>query len=151
MVVVIYLLDTDALISLIRGMKSTRKGSVARLRAEQVAVKCQQSQARGDTVGTSSITVSELEFGAQRSRNYEREIRVVRRALAPFESFAYEPVVCPVHYGRLRMELETAGQPIGALDMLIAAHALALEAVLVTNNTDHFKRIEGLHVENWVR
>ncbi|ONZ89863.1 PIN domain-containing protein, partial [Burkholderia cenocepacia] len=54
-------------------------------------------------------------------------------------------------YGRLRAELEKQGQLIGANDMLIAAHALAVDAVLVTDNTAEFTRVAGLPVENWLR
>ena len=52
-------------------------------------------------------------------------------------------------YGSLRTDLEKRGQQIGALDTIIASHALALDAVLVTNNTREFKRVKGLRYENW--
>lgn len=54
-------------------------------------------------------------------------------------------------YGPLRSELERQGRPIGALDMLIAAHALALGCTLVTNNTREFERVPGLRLENWAQ
>jgi tRNA(fMet)-specific endonuclease VapC len=69
--------------------------------------------------------------------------------LVPFEVFDYEGGTCPAHYGRIRYELEQAGQAIGAMDLLIAAHALALAATLVTNNLAHFQRISGLSVTGW--
>lgn len=53
------------------------------------------------------------------------------------------------HYGRLRALLEVAGTPISPMDMLIAAHAVALRAILITNNTREFRRVPGLKVENW--
>ena len=53
------------------------------------------------------------------------------------------------HYGKLRAMLERNGTPIGPLDMLIAAHALALETTLVTNNVREFQRVLGLAIENW--
>jgi len=53
-------------------------------------------------------------------------------------------------YGRIRAGLERKGLPIGAMDMLIAAHALSLGANLVTNNETEFRRVSGLRVENWV-
>ena len=58
----------------------------------------------------------------------------------------------PAHarYGRIRAELEAAGTPIGPNDLLIAAHALAVDAVLVTANTREFLRVPGLQVENWL-
>jgi tRNA(fMet)-specific endonuclease VapC len=53
-------------------------------------------------------------------------------------------------YGQLRADLERRGQLIGANDMLIAAHALAIDAVIVTDNTDEFSRVQGLRLENWL-
>jgi predicted nucleic acid-binding protein len=55
------------------------------------------------------------------------------------------------HYGRLRSELEKRGSPIGAYDLLIAAHAIALRLILVTNNVREFRRVSGLRLENWVQ
>jgi tRNA(fMet)-specific endonuclease VapC len=57
--------------------------------------------------------------------------------------------ISPAHYGRVRHELERAGKMIGAMDLLIAAHALAIAATLVTNNLAHFQRISGLSVIQW--
>lgn len=54
-------------------------------------------------------------------------------------------------YGRLRAGLEATGKPIGPNDMLIAAHACATGAILVTDNTGEFSRIRGPRVENWIR
>lgn len=142
----IYLLDTDTLIYMIRGLKprSRRRG-----RAERLVAHCQQAQDEGNTVGLSSITVSELEYGARRSRDYAAELRAVHKVLLPFELFDYDAVRAPHEYGRLRDELDLAGAPIGAMDLLIAAHALALSATLVTNNLGYFRRVQGLPVENW--
>lgn len=53
------------------------------------------------------------------------------------------------HFGRIRLELEMEGTPIGAYDLLIAAHAVSLRLILVTNNVREFGRIRGLRVENW--
>lgn len=145
----IYLLDTDTLIFMIRGLKPRRRKTVAHRRAQRVVDECRARDRNGHIVGLSSITVSELEYGARLSEDYEREKRAVRKVLVPFTAFPYDAVSCPVHYGRIRHALEVAGQPIGALDMFIAAHALALDAVLITNNTDHFGRIDGLQIENW--
>jgi tRNA(fMet)-specific endonuclease VapC len=63
--------------------------------------------------------------------------------------FDYDGAACPAYYGRIRHELERAGLAIGAMDLLIAAHALALAATLVTNNFTHFKGISGLSVTRW--
>jgi len=53
-------------------------------------------------------------------------------------------------YGEIRVALEKSGRPIGAMDLLVAAHALSLDARLVTNNEKEFKRVRGLRVENWI-
>ena len=84
--------------------------------------RCRDAQAKGDVVGLSAITVSELEFGAYNSGDYDTEIVAVRKILTPFEVFEYDGTICPTHYGRIRHELEQAGQAIGAMDLLIAAH-----------------------------
>src|SRR5262249_1863831 len=81
---------------------------------------------------------------AYNSGDYDTEIAAVRKILTPFEVFDYDGATCPAHYGRIRHELEQAGQAIGAMDLLIAAHALALHAPLVTNNLAHFHPISGL-------
>ena len=99
-------------------------------------------------VGVSAITAAELTFGAARSGS-ERNRRVVQRALdavvvAPFDQAAAQA------YGQIRMTLQRQGTPIGALDMLIAAHAIALGVPLATNNHREFRRVPGLRVENWL-
>lgn len=102
-------------------------------------------------MGLSAVTVSELEFGARKSGNYADEIAAVHKVLTPFDLYSYDAVSCPEHYGRLRHDLETKGRSIGSMDMLIAAHAMALSAALVTNNDAHFSRIAGLRVVNWLK
>jgi tRNA(fMet)-specific endonuclease VapC len=144
-----YVLDTDILIYMIRGLKSTRK-PVQRQRAQALAERCRQTQTAGDTVGISAVTVSELEFGARHSGDYAAEIAAVRKVLTPFDLFDYDAVACPPHYGRVRHEVESAGMTIGAMDLLIAAHAVALGATLVSNNLVHFARVRGLKTANWL-
>ena len=146
----IYLLDTDLLIFLVRGLKALHRRQ-PRQQATVVLEHCRKAQANGDSVGLSAVTVSELEFGARNSDNYEREIAAVHKILTPFEVHDYDAVLCPQHYGRVRHELEAKGKSIGAMDLLIAAQALALRGTLVTNNEAHFSRIEGLKVVNWLK
>ena len=145
----LFLLDSDIVIFVLRGLKAPARQRSRRDKAMAVVGRCRSAQARGDHVGLSAITVSELEFGAHKSEVYENEIVAVRKLLTPFEIFDYDGVTCPPHYGRVRHELEQAGRPIGAMDLLIAAHALALGATLVTNNLGHFRRITGLKVTQW--
>jgi tRNA(fMet)-specific endonuclease VapC len=146
----IHLLDTDCLICMIRGGRS----SARRRRREQSAVleeNCRRVQAAGDHVGLSAVTVSELEFGARLNGRYGQEMAAVRKVLAPFRFYDYDAVQCPPHYGRVRQELESSGRSIGCEELLIAAHALALDAILVTNKDAHFRRISGLRVVNWLK
>ncbi len=100
-------------------------------------------------VGVSSITVAELYFGAQKSQRPDQNQQAVEQFLLPLTvaQFDYDAAVI---YGRIRAGLEQQGTPIGALDTLIAAHALSLGVTLVTNNVQEFSRVQGLAVENWV-
>ncbi len=105
----IYLLDTDLLIFMIRGLKTTARRARQRRQADALLDRCRQAQAADDSVGLSAITVSELEFGAQNSARYEEEIAAVAQVLTPFDLYDYDAVVCPKHYGRIRHELENVG------------------------------------------
>jgi len=149
LIAVLYILDTDMVIFMLRGLKAPARQRTRRDTALAVVARCREAQAKGDVVALSAVTVSELEFGAYNSGNYDTEIVAVRKILTPFEVFDYDGATCPPHYGRIRHELEQAGQAIGAMDLLIAAHALALAATLVTNNLAHFQRIAGLSVRRW--
>jgi tRNA(fMet)-specific endonuclease VapC len=146
---VLYILDTDMVIFMLRGLKAPARQRARRDRALALVTRCREVQEKGDAVGLSAITVSELEFGAYNSGDYDTEIAAVRKILTPFEVFDFDGVTCPAHYGRIRHDLEQAGRTIGAMDLLIAAHALALAATLVTNNLAHFQRIAGLPVTRW--
>ena len=145
----LYILDTDMVIFMLRGLKAPARQRARREKALALVARCREAQPKGDIFGLSAVTVSELEFGAYNSGNYDTEIVAVRKILTPFEVFGYEGTTCPLHYGRIRHELEQAGQAIGAMDLLIAAHALALAATLVTNNLSHFQRVSGLSVIRW--
>src|SRR5579864_7058986 len=121
-----YLLDTDTLIFMVRGLKPGSRPSPHK-KAQKIADRCRQVQAAGEVLALSAITVSELEFGARGSADYPGEMAAVAKVIAPFKLFDYDSDSCPVHYGRIREDLERAGVPIGAMDLLIAAHACALD------------------------
>jgi tRNA(fMet)-specific endonuclease VapC len=144
----IYLLDTDMLIYMIRGHKTSARRQV-RERARHLVERCRQAQDEGHAVGVSAITVSELDFGARKSGRYEKESAAIAKILAPLETYDYDAVDCAAPYGYIRHTLEEAGQAIGAMDLLIGAHALSLDATLVTNNLTHFRRVPGLKFTNW--
>ena len=98
---------------------------------------------------TSVIVACELRYGAAKrgSRRLTRQVEAVLDALT---IRALESDVERV-YAAVRVALERKGTPIGAHDMLIAAHARALDAVCVTDNVGEFKRVPALKVENWIR
>lgn len=99
-------------------------------------------------VAVSSITGAELAFGVAKSGS-QRNHEALEKFLAPLEVLPFD--VGAMHaYGPLRADLQRRGQPIGSLDTLIAAHALALGATLVTNNIEEFRRVPALICENWV-
>lgn len=106
-----------------------------------------QEYSTGD-IGVSSITATELAYGVAKSGSAKNRA-ALEKFLAPLEIAAFNDAVF-WRYGEIRAELERRGQPIGSLDTLIAAHALVLDATLVTNNTAEFARIAGLRLENWV-
>jgi len=97
----------------------------------------------------SSITISELMYGAYKSQQIERNLQALESFLMPFEIVDYD-YVASIEYGKIRASLEKKGQVIGNMDMQIAGHALALDMTLVTNNTKEFARIDGLSLDNWV-
>lgn len=100
-----------------------------------------------EDVGLSSITVAELSFGVAKGRS-ARNREALAAFLLPLEVAPFDRQAA-LAYGDVRAELERRGSPIGPLDLLIAAHALSVGAVLVTNNLREFKRVGGLRCENW--
>lgn len=99
-------------------------------------------------IGVSSVTVSELMYGAEKSAHSEKNRLRLSEFLRPFTVIAYDETAAVV-YGTIRADLEKRGRLIGPLDTLIAAHALSLNLILVTNNEKEFQRVSGLRVENW--
>jgi len=99
-------------------------------------------------VGVSSITVAELVHGAQKSSQVEQNMAALEQFLLPLEMADFDQRAA-IAYGFVRASLERAGNVIGSMDMLIGAHALSLDVVLVTNNTGEFKRIPNLKIEDW--
>ena len=101
-----------------------------------------------DNICTSIIVAAELRYGCAKSGS-KRLLKAVDDLLGEIHVLPFE-VPADAEYGGIRSELETAGKPIGGNDLLIAAHAYATGATIVTANTDEFKRIRGLNVENWL-
>jgi len=130
-----WLLDTNICIYLIKN-KPARL--LERLREIDIA-----------SVAVSSITTAELQYGVAKSARPEQNGLALAAFLAPLEVAAFDDAAAAA-YGVVRARLERAGTPIGSLDMLIAAHALALDRTVVTNNTREFGRVSGLRVADWV-
>jgi tRNA(fMet)-specific endonuclease VapC len=129
-----YLLDTNILSDLIRNPQ----GKVARRIAK----------AGEDNVCTSIIVAAELRYGCEKSGSTKLrkavEDMLGEIAVLPFEAPA------DADYGAIRAQLESAGTPIGGNDLLIAAHARALGAIIVTANVQEFRRVGDVKVENWL-
>jgi len=98
-------------------------------------------------IAISSVTASELTFGVVKSGS-EKNRQALALFFAPLEILPFDASVI-WHYGEVSCDLERRGTPIGSLDTMIAAHARALNAVLVTNKVREFSRVDGLRVENW--
>jgi tRNA(fMet)-specific endonuclease VapC len=130
-----FLLDTNIVSDLVRNPR----GRIAnKIRAEGET-----------TIATSIIVAAELRFGAAKSGS----LALARQLDAILGVLPVLPFKAPAerHYAEIRARLEAAGQPIGANDLLIAAHALALGLVIVSANSKEFKRVPGLKHVNWLR
>jgi tRNA(fMet)-specific endonuclease VapC len=101
----------------------------------------------GIGLGISSITVAELYYGVRKSGSH-RNLVALRHFLEPLEIADFDAQAAEM-YAVVRQSLESNGTLIGPLDTQIAAHALALDVVLVTNNIREFSRVSGLRLENW--
>jgi len=100
-------------------------------------------------IGISVITLAELQYGASKSSRPKQNREALEQFLSPLEVAALDRRAT-VAYGTVRAALEKKGRPIGAMDLLIAAHALSLRVRLVTNDEREFRHVPGLRVENWV-
>jgi tRNA(fMet)-specific endonuclease VapC len=129
-----FMLDTNICIYIIRRKPAEVIHKAKSIDASQVCI--------------SAITLSELEYGVQKSANAAKNRFALAEFVTPFEILPFdgEAAAC---YGEIRAMLERKGSPIGSMDMLIAAHALSHNLTLVTNNEKEFKRIPSLRVTNW--
>ena len=129
-----YLLDTNILSDLIRNPQGRAAKRIAKVGE--------------DNVCTSIIVAAELRYGCARSGS-RRLIEAVEELLSEIDVLPFD-VPADATYGMIRAALEASGKPIGGNDLLIAAHAQATAATIVTANEGEFKRIRGLKVENWL-
>lgn len=130
-----YMLDTDISSYILRG-KSPRLGE----KLDDVGL---------DVVCISVITRAELLYGSKRLPPANPLHEAIERYFKQVRTLAWDPAAAS-YYADIRHQLVTSGQPIGELDMMIAAHSLSAGAILVTNNTRHYERItQPLSLENW--
>jgi tRNA(fMet)-specific endonuclease VapC len=106
-------------------------------------------QHRMGEIGLCSVVAAELAYGVAKSGS-PRNRQALEMFLAPLIILPFDEAALWA-YGDLRAELERKGTPIGALDTMIAAHALSQQSTLVTNNIREFARVPGLALENWVQ
>jgi tRNA(fMet)-specific endonuclease VapC len=130
-----YLLDTNTISALLKDPRGVVTDRIEELGEERVC--------------TSIIVLSELRYGVLKRRSGSLSARL-ETVLAGLEVIPFESPA-DVRYGELRVQLERRGTPIGANDLLIGAHALALDCTLVTDNEKEFRRIPRLRCENWLR
>lgn len=128
-----YLLDTNTASFIIRGGPAPL---LARLQAKPVS-----------SIGISTITEGELLYGLARKPGATTLSAAVTAFLRHVQALPWDSEAAD-SYGRLRAALEAAGTPLGGMDTLIAAHALAVGAVLVTND-QAFRHVPGLAIEDW--
>ena len=99
-------------------------------------------------IGISVITLAELEYGVSKSTRPARNRDALEQFVSPLEVPSFDRRATRA-YGRLRTMLEKKGQPIGSMDLLIAAHALSLDVRLITHNAKEFGKVPGLRIEDW--
>ena len=131
-----YLLDTNICIYIIK-------------RKPEKVIKHFLENKPGDIV-ISSITVAELNYRIQKSSKSDVNTIALKEFLQPLVILDYVQEDAET-YGKIRVDLENKGLPIGAMDLLIASQALSRDLILVTNNESEFKRIKGIRIENWTK
>ena len=130
-----YMLDTDMCSYIIREHPESVHQRFQTLAMDQLCV--------------SVVTYAELIYGVERSSSRRVNRPIVEDFVRHLDVLDWDTGAAN-HYGAIRAKLEAAGTPIGAMDMMIAAHAKSTKAVLVTNNQKHFSKVRGLKTDNWV-
>ena len=100
-------------------------------------------------IAISSITVAELQYGVEKNAAKEKNALALEAFLLPLEIAPFD-TESALACGKIRKELESRGKPIGSMDMLIAAQAIAQGFTLITHNQKEFERVPGLKCETWV-
>lgn len=130
------MLDTDTSIYIIKKRPVSAKKQFDKLSMDQVCV--------------SVVTYAELLYGAEHSASQERNRASVNDFIRYLTVHDWTNEAAE-HYSVIRHALDAIGTPIGSMDLMIAAHAKSLNAVLITNNERHFSRVNGLRLVNWLK
>jgi len=131
-----YYLDSNVLIYFLRG-KSESVRKILRSQSPQ-------------NIKLPSVVKAELLTGAYKSQNIAKTLEALEGTISPYEIIPFDNAASEV-YGKVRADLETNGNIIGANDLMIAATVLSRGGILVTNNVKEFERIDGLRIENWTK
>lgn len=132
----LFMLDTDTCIFLMRGESPALASKVQSVPLQQQVM--------------SAVTFAELTYGVQASATAKRKLnQAVLDSLALYLAVLDWPQDAAKHYAEIRADLKKRGAQLGAADLMIAAHARAMGAIVVTNNVKDFGRVKGLKVENW--
>lgn len=129
-----YLLDTNIVIYVLK-RRPIEVLSIFNTNASRMAI--------------SSITLSELFYGAEKSAHVDKNLEAVDEFITHLEVLPYDAKASQ-HFGQIKSSLEKKGEIIGENDIHIAAHAISQGLILVTNNLREFKRVNNLALENWV-
>jgi tRNA(fMet)-specific endonuclease VapC len=130
----LFMLDTDTSSYVIKGNSRNIDAHLRDLDVSQVCI--------------SAVTRAELRFGVRRLRRAARVAAEVERFLSGIHTLPWDEAAAD-QFAEVRSNLERVGTPIGSMDTMIAAHAKALDAVLVTDNAKHFGKVKGLAIANW--
>lgn len=132
------MLDTDTCIFLMRGASKKLEAMVQSVPLQQQVM--------------SAVTFAELTYGVQASSTAKRkQNQITLDSLALHLAVLDWPQTAAKNYAEIRADLKKRGAQLGAADLMIAAHAIAIDAIIVTNNVKDFGRVKGLEVENWTK
>ena len=130
-----YMLDTNMCIYIIKKHPVHVLNTIKRLNISDICI--------------SSVTLAELEYGVQKSERKAQNSLALAEFLSPVEIMAFDEKAA-IEFGKIRAALERKGKLIGEYDLMIAAHALSLGLILVTNNIKEFTRVPHIRIENWI-
>jgi tRNA(fMet)-specific endonuclease VapC len=131
-----YILDTDICIYIIKKKPEQVLKKLAKLASTDIAI--------------STVTLSELIYGAEKSQHKEKNLEALTGFLVPIDILPWDESAAK-STGEIRAVLEKSGKVIGPYDLQIAGQALSLNLTLVTNNEKEFSRVKGLKIENWAK